>query len=104
MCRRAAMILSTARAPRPGTRSSISRSARVDVDRKAVAVLQRPGELRVDVEIEHAVLAAGRDLVDGEAVMAQQPVGLIKPVLALQAAAPAAAGCALASGIGLNAE
>ena len=57
-CRRAATILSTARAPRPGTRSSISRSARVHVDGKAVAVLQRPGELRVDLEVEHAVLAA----------------------------------------------
>jgi hypothetical protein len=57
---------------------------RIDVDREPVAVLQRPGELRVGLEVEHAALAALRDLVDGEAVVAQQPVGLVEPVLALE--------------------
>ena len=47
-------------------------------------MLQRPGELGVDVEVEHAVLAAGGDLLDAEAVEAQQPVGLVEAVLALQ--------------------
>ena len=51
------------RTPRPGTRSSISRSARVDVDRKAPAVVQRPGELGVDVRVEHAARRGGGDLL-----------------------------------------
>ena len=43
--------------PRPGTRSSISRGGAVEVDREALAVRQRPGELGIDLEVEHA---AGR--------------------------------------------
>ena len=43
---------------------------------------ERPGELRVDIEVEHATLAA--DLRHLEAVEAQQPVGLVEPVLAHQ--------------------
>ena len=47
-------------------------------------MLERPGELRVGIEVEHAVLAAGGDLLDAEAVEAQQPVGLVEAVLALE--------------------
>src|SRR5690349_5893710 len=55
----------------------------VDVERKAVAVPQRPGKLRVDVERQHPG-AAIDDLCRLEAVEAHQPVGLVKPVLAQQ--------------------
>ena len=65
-------------------RSSCSCAARVHVDGKARAVAQRPGELRIDVEIEHAAVHAVGDLVGGETVEAIEPVGLIEPVLALQ--------------------
>ena len=60
----------------------------VEVDRKTLAVRQRPGQLGVHVQRQHAGLAAwvalaGRhDLVVGEAVKAHQPVGLVQPVLA----------------------
>src|SRR4051794_41758866 len=45
------------------------------VDREALAVLQRPGELRVEREVEHPPSPAGQDLPDREAVEAEQPVG-----------------------------
>ena len=56
----------------------------IHVDREAMAVLERPGELRIDLEVEHAVLGNARDLLRVEGVMAQEPVGLVEPVLALQ--------------------
>jgi hypothetical protein len=56
---------------------------RVDVHGEAVAVLQGPGKLRVDVEVEHAALPARRDLVDAELVVPEQPIGLIKAILPL---------------------
>ncbi len=77
------MILSTARAEARHPQEHLAAS-HVDVHRKAVAVLERPGELGVDIEVEHLVYGSGRDLVHGEAVTAQELVGLIKPVLALQ--------------------
>ncbi|MOA00514.1 hypothetical protein D3C78_1198830 [compost metagenome] len=43
-------------------------------------MLQRPGELRVDIEIEHAIAPDRGYLTDVEAIKAIQPVGLIKPV------------------------
>ena len=51
---RVAMMRSTALVPKPGTRSNCSRLARLDIERKAVAMPQRPGKLRVDVERQHA--------------------------------------------------
>ena len=76
----------------------------VDVDREAVAKLERPGELGVDVERQHAVVV-GRadDLRRREAVEAHQPVGLVEPVLAHQRRALERQHGA-ASGIGLKAE
>ena len=55
-CLRAATILSTARAPRPGTPEKHPALAPVHVDRETMAVLERPGELRIAFEIEHAAL------------------------------------------------
>ena len=45
---------------------------------------QRPGQLGVDVEVQHAAGRVGRDLLHLECVEAQQPVGLVQPMLALQ--------------------
>lgn len=47
-------------------------------------MLQRPGQLRIDVEDEVAVLCRAGDLVELEPVKTKQPVGLVKPVLARQ--------------------
>ena len=44
-------------------------------------MLQRPGELRIDPEVEHAALAAVGDLLDLEAIEAEQPIRLIEPML-----------------------
>ncbi|MNV44161.1 hypothetical protein D3C71_1359100 [compost metagenome] len=54
----------------------------VQVDRKTLAVRQRPGQLGVHVQRQHALLRCRHDLVVGEAVKAHQPVGLVQPVLA----------------------
>ena len=78
------MMRSTARVPRPGTRSSISRSAAIDVDREALAMCERQGEFRIDLEIEHASGHGAADVRQVEAVEAQQPVGLVQPVFAQQ--------------------
>src|SRR3546814_7784411 len=56
----------------------------VDVDRKRLAPLQRPGELGIDGEVEHSPARTLHDLGALEAIKAQQPVGLVKPVLAHQ--------------------
>ena len=56
----------------------------VDVDRETRAVLQRPGELGIEPQIELAALPAGDDLGHVELVEADQPVGLVEPVLAEQ--------------------
>src|ERR1700691_3985176 len=61
----------------------LARSA-VDVDRKERPVAQSPGELRVAIEVEHAISRAINDLLRREAVVAHQPVGLIKTMLAHQ--------------------
>ena len=53
----------------------------VDVDRETLRVTQRPGELRVDLEVEVGG-GAVYDLVGAEAVEAHQPVGLIEAILA----------------------
>src|ERR1700761_6983677 len=53
-----------------------------DIERETVAMAQRPGEFRIDVERQHA--GVSNDFVDAETVEAQQPVGLVKPVLADQ--------------------
>ena len=54
----------------------------VQVHRKTLAVRQRPGQLGVHVQRQHAHLRGGNDLIVGEAVKAHQPVGLVQPVLA----------------------
>ena len=82
--RRVSRIFATTLVPRPGTRSSASRSARLMSTGNRAAVAQRPGELRVDGEVEHAVAAAGQDFRLRKAIEAHQPVGLVKPVLAHQ--------------------
>ena len=85
------MMRSTALVPKPGTRNSSSRLARLHIEREAVAVAQRPGQFRIDVERQHA-FGLVDDLAGVEAVKPHQPVGLIEPVLAHAAAAgPAAA-------------
>ena len=57
----------------------------VHVEREEVAMLQRPGELRVDVERQIAALfRRARHLARGIAVKAHHPVGLVEPVLAEQ--------------------
>jgi hypothetical protein len=79
----------------------------VHVDREALAVGQRPGELRVDIERQHAgrsVGGRGHDLVVLEAVEAHQPVGLVQPVLAHQRRRGKRQRGRAASGIGLKAE
>ena len=91
---------STVLVPSPGMRSSSSRLAVFTSIGKASAVAQRPGELRIDVEIEHAVRQARGDLVGREAIEAEQPVGLIEPVFARERGglAPAARGSHPGSG------
>ena len=54
----------------------------VDVEREAVAVAQRPGELWIDVERQHRAVVD--DLTDIETVEPHQPVGLVEPMLAQQ--------------------
>ena len=83
--RRDATMRSTAWTPRPGTRSSMLRRRAVDVDREALAILERPGELGVDVE-RSMPSRVGRalHLRRREAVEAHQPVGLVEAVLADQ--------------------
>ena len=54
----------------------------VDIEREQRAMLQRPGELRVYLEIEETIL--NRDLARVEAIKSYQPIGLIEPVLAHQ--------------------
>ena len=52
----------------------------VHVQGKVLAVRERPGELRVHVEVEVARWRDARDLVHLEAVEPHQPVGLVEPV------------------------
>ena len=85
------MMRSTALVPKPGTRNRSSRLRGCDIERKAVAVAQRPGQFRIDVERQHACGLVD-DLAGVKTVKPHQPVGLIEPVLANAAAAgPAAA-------------
>ena len=81
--RRVAMMRSTALVPKPGTRNRSSRQAVVDIERKAAAVPQRPGELWIDVERQHA-FGLVDDFAGGKTVKPHQPVGLVEPVLADQ--------------------
>ena len=81
--RRVAMMRSTALRPKPGTRSKLLAAGAGDVEREAVAMPQRPGELRVDVERQHAGGLID-DLAGIETVKPHQPVGLVEPVLAHQ--------------------
>ena len=55
----------------------------VEVDRKALRVRQRPRSLGIEVKRQHAA-GLRRNLVGGKAIEAQQPVGLVQPVLAQQ--------------------
>jgi hypothetical protein len=49
---------------------------RVDVDRKRRAMVQRPGELGIDLEVE--IRGVGRrQLVDAKLVMPNEPVGFV---------------------------
>ncbi len=81
--RRVSMIRCTALAPKPGHAQQVFAAGAVDVEREALAVAQRPGELRIHVQRQHAVIVID-DLVGVEAVEAHQPVGLIQPMLADQ--------------------
>lgn len=54
----------------------------VDVEREAIAVAQRPGELWIDVERQHGAVVD--DLADVKTVEPHEPVGLVEPVLAQQ--------------------
>ena len=101
--RRASRIRSTVRTPSPGTRSSSSRSAVFTSTGKPPRLRERPGQLRIDRQVEHAVRHAGGDLVGREPVEADEPVRLIQPMLAHQRRRLSAA-AAVACGIGLNAE
>ena len=57
----------------------------VHVDRKIFAVLERPGELGVDVERQHAlVIRRALHLLRRKAVEAHQPVGLVQAMFAHQ--------------------
>ena len=59
---------------------------RVEVDREAIRVAQRPCQLGVDVQVEHAALPRNvcHDFLHVEPVEPQQPVGLVQAVLAQQ--------------------
>ena len=56
----------------------------IHIHGKIRTVRQRPCQLWIDVEIEIAIGMVAGDLGDIEAVKAQQPIGLIEPVFALQ--------------------
>ena len=56
----------------------------IHIDRKLPPVRNRPGELRVHVERQHASRGIGHDFVVRKAVKADQPVGLVEPVFAYQ--------------------
>ena len=75
--------LDDARADPRDAQQRLARRA-VDVDRKEATVAQRPGELGIAVEVEHAVPVRVEDFLCVETVVAHQPVGLIEPVLAHQ--------------------
>ncbi len=96
------MMRSTALVPKPGTRSNSSAGSAGDIERETVAVAQRPGELRIDVQRQHAFRLFD-DFVRIEAVEPHQPVGLIKPMLPHQGGA-ASGKARAASAIGLKAE
>ena len=94
---------STLSAAEPRHAQEILAAGAVEVDREALAVLQRPGELGIEPELEHAAGTAGQDLLDREAVEAEQPVRLVEPVLRRSGGAWSGR-AALESGIGLKAE
>ena len=102
--RRAAMIWSTARAPRPGTRSSISRGARLTSTGKRSRCFSAQASLGSIVEVEHAAVAAGGDLVDARSRRSGSASRPGRAGARAAAAAASAAGRALGSGIGLKAE
>ena len=104
VCRRAEMMRSTARAPSPGTRSSISRSARLTSTGNRCTVLQRPGELRVD---RRDRACRPRRRPRSRRRRSHNSAAANRPDRAgsrAASAAASAAGSALESGIGLNAE
>ena len=74
----------------------------VQVDRELLAVRQRPAQLGVDLERQHAVGVA-HDLVVAEAVEAHQPIGLVERCSRTNGGARNGRARA-ASGIGLKAE
>ena len=57
-------------------------AAAVEVDRESRPVAQGPGQLRLDLQVEHGQAVVGHDLIDRKAVEAKQPVRLIKAVFA----------------------
>ena len=65
-------------------RAAAARAGRVEVDRKALAVRQRPGQLRIHVERQHAARPPPTISSCRKAVEAHQPVGLVQAVLAQQ--------------------
>ncbi len=50
---------------------------RVHISGKQMPIAQRPGELGIDLQIEHAVIGACNNLWHAKAIVTQQPISLI---------------------------
>ena len=83
--RRAPSPHDRARSPHSDARHAQQRleRGRVHFHGKEVQVVDGPVRLRIEVEVEEGVLLVD-DLGDVEAIEAQQPVGLVEPVLAVE--------------------
>ena len=55
----------------------------IDIDGKPIAMTQRPGQFRIDRQIEIRRIRR-RDLADAKFVKAHQPIGLIQPMFTHQ--------------------
>lgn len=66
---------------KPGDAVEHFERSAVEIDREEMSISKRPGELRVDIEIE-VWLLSGRDFIYGVAIETHEPVGLIKTMLA----------------------
>jgi hypothetical protein len=59
-------------------------AATVEIDWEERAVVQSPGEFRVELQIEHLAAMLRQELFDREAIETKQPVCLIQAVFATQ--------------------
>ena len=84
LCCRVSSMRSTVLAPMPGMRSSSSRAALFTSTGKRSRCRSAHASFGIDVEIEHAVVEIGDDLLRRKSVEPVQPVGLIEPVLPRQ--------------------